>query len=48
MFSLRYMRFGDDMIEVFKMIKGIDEVNLGKHFCIDENERTRKQFMFKN
>ena len=30
------------MIEVFKMIRGIDKVNLGKLFCIDEDERTRK------
>ena len=30
------------MIEVFKMIQGIDEVNLGKLFCIDEDGRTRK------
>ena len=30
------------MIEMFKMIHGIDKVNLGKLFCIDEDERTRK------
>ena len=36
------------MIEVFKMIRGIDKINLRKLFCIDENERTRKQFTFKN
>ena len=35
------------MIEVFKMIYGIgkinlDKVNLGKLFCINEDEKTRK------
>ena len=42
MFSLRCRRLRGDMIEVFKMIHGIDKVNLGKLFCIDEDERTRK------
>ena len=42
MFSLRRRRLKGDMIEVFKMIHGIDKVNLGKLFCIDEDERTRK------
>ena len=28
------------MFEVFKMIHGIDKVNLGKIFCIDEDGRT--------
>ena len=42
MFSLRRRRLRGDMIEVFKMIHGIDKVNLGKLFCIDEDERTRK------
>ena len=37
MFSL-----GRNMIEVFKMIQGIDNVNLGELFYIDEDERTRK------
>ena len=32
MFSLRRRRLRGDMIEVFKMIRGIDEVNLGKLF----------------
>ena len=41
MFSLRHRRFRD-MIEVFKMIHGIDKVNLGKLFCINKNKRTRK------
>ena len=36
------------MIEVFKMINSTDKVNLGKLFCIDEDKRTRKQFMFRN
>ena len=31
------------MIEVFKVIHGIDRINLGKLFCIDEDGRTRKQ-----
>ena len=48
MFSLRRRRLRGDMIEVFKMIQGIDKVNLGKLFSIDEKGRTRKQFMFKN
>ena len=42
MFSLRRRRLRGDMIEVFKMIHGIDRVNLGKLFCIDEDGRTRK------
>ena len=42
MFSLRRRRLRVDMIEVFKMIQGIDKANLGKHFCIDEDGRTRK------
>ena len=42
MFSLRRRRLSDDMIEVFKMILSIGKVNLGKLFCIDEDERIRK------
>ena len=42
MFSLRCRRLGGDMIEVFKMIHGMDKVNLVKLFCIDEDERTRE------
>ena len=38
----------EDMIEVFKMIYGIDKVNLGELFCTNEDRRTRKQFMFKS
>ena len=30
------------MIEVFKTIHGMDKVNLGKLFCVDEDEGTRK------
>ena len=30
MLSLRYKRLRDNMIKVFKMILGIDKVNLGK------------------
>ena len=41
MFSLRYKRLRGDMIEVFKMIHGIDKVNLGKLFNMDEDRRTR-------
>ena len=37
MFSLRYRRLRSDIIEVFKMIHGIDKVNLGKLFCIDKD-----------
>ena len=40
MFSLRH-RTGN-IIEMFKMIYGIEKVNLGKLFCIDEDKRTRK------
>ena len=38
------------MIEVFsvKMIHDIDSINLWKLFCIDEEGRTRKQFIFKD
>ena len=43
MFSLRRKTLRGDMIEVFKMINGMDKVNLGKLFCIDEDGRTRKQ-----
>ena len=39
MFSLRRMIFRGDMIDMFKMIHGIDKINLGKLFCIDEDER---------
>ena len=42
MFSLRRRRLRDDKIEWFKMIRGIDKVNIGKLFCIDEDERTRE------
>ena len=34
MFSLRRRRLRGDMTEVFKMIHGIDEVNLGKFFLV--------------
>ena len=46
-FSLRRGRLGGDMIELFKMIHDV-EVNLGKLFCVDEDGRTRKQFVFQN
>ena len=42
MFSVRRGRLRGDMIEVFKMINGMDKVNLGKLFSIDEDGRTRK------
>ena len=42
MFSLRRRRLRGDMTEMFKMIHGIDKVNLGKLFCTDEDRRTRK------
>ena len=29
-------------IQAFKMIHGIDELNIGRFFCMDEDERTRK------
>ena len=34
------------MIEVFKMIHGIEKVNLGKLFYIDEDGRTRKYSLY--
>ena len=43
MFSLRRRRLRGDVIEVFKVIPGIDKVNLEKLFCIDQDGRTRKQ-----
>ena len=36
------------MTEVSKMIQGINKVDLGKLFCINEDERTRKYSVFKN
>ena len=41
MFYLRHRTFKGDMIEVFKMIQGIDKVNLEKLFCVDKDRRTR-------
>ena len=45
-FSLRCRKLKGDIIELSKMIHGIDEVNLGKFLCMDKT--TRKQFMLKN
>ena len=42
MFSLRRRRLRGDMIEMFKMIHGIDKINQEKLFCIDGDGRTRK------
>ena len=42
MFSLRRRRLREDMVEVFNMIHGINKVNIGKLFCIDEDGRARK------
>ena len=42
MFSLRRRRLRSDMVEMSKMIHSTVKVNLGKLFCIDEDERTRK------
>ena len=39
MFTLRRRRLRGDMTEVFRMIHGIDKVNLGKLFCINEDGR---------
>ena len=41
MFSVRCRRLRGDMIEAFKMIHGIDKVNLGKLFCVDEDRKAR-------
>ena len=35
----RHRRLRGDMIEVFKMIHGIDKVNLGRYFCVDEDNK---------
>ena len=37
MFSIRRRIFRCDMIEVFKTINGIDKVNLGNRFVLDES-----------
>ena len=42
MFYLRCRKLRGDMIEVFKMIHGINKVKLGKLFCMDEDVRRRK------
>ena len=42
MFSLRHRRLKGDMIEVFKMTQGIDKVNRGKLFFINEYGKTRR------
>ena len=42
MISLRHRRFRGDVIEEFKMIQGIDQVNLGKFLCLDKDGGTRK------
>ena len=42
MFSLRCRRLRVDMIEMFKVIHGMDKVNLEKLFCINEDIRTKK------
>ena len=47
MFSLRHRRLKGDMIEVFKVIHGVDKVNLGKFFCIDEDGRRRHSLCLK-
>ena len=48
MFSLRRRRLRGDKIEVFMMVQCIGKVNLGKLFCINEDERTRKYSLFIN
>ena len=42
MLSLRRRRFRADIIEVFKMIQGIEKINLRKLSYIDEDGRIRK------
>ena len=39
MFSQRHRKLRGDMIEVFKMIHGINKVNIGKFFYIDGDRR---------
>ena len=45
MFSLRHRRLRGNMIQVFKMIHGIDKVNLGKLFYIDEDGRKHSLYL---
>ena len=46
MFFLRRRRLRGDVIKVFKIINGIDKVNLKNHFDINENRRIRKHIFF--
>ena len=46
MFSLRRRRLRSDMTEVFKVVHGMEKVNLGKLFCIDQDGRRRKHSLF--
>ena len=42
MFSLKRRRVRGDMIEVYKMLNGLDKVDLGRLFVVDQGDRTRK------
>ena len=44
MLSLRRRRLKGDVIEVFKMIHGIDKVNLENLFCINEDENLEDMY----
>ena len=46
MFFLRHRKLRGDIIEVFKMIRSIDKVNLGKRFYTDEDGRTKKHNLY--
>ena len=46
MFFLRCKRLRDDMNEVFKMIRGIDKVNLATFFYINKGRRPRKHRLY--
>ena len=41
MFSLRHRRLRGDMTEAFKMIHGIDKINVRKLLCVNKDGRTR-------
>ena len=48
MFSLRCRRLKGGMIEVFKMIYGIDKLNLEKFFFVQMRMKGQENSLFKN
>jgi hypothetical protein len=47
LFSLSKRRMRGDLIEVFKIFKGFDNINAEDYFTIDHSNRTRKRNSFK-